>query len=67
MWKPPSPSSAILARHYQCADPPDHGEPSHAAVDYARLFRAIDATGYTGWIGCEYKPRADTLPVCLGP
>jgi 2-dehydrotetronate isomerase len=50
-----------LARHYQCADPPDRGEPSLATIDYARLFRAIDATGYTGWIGCEYKPRADTL------
>lgn len=50
-----------LARHYQCADPPDRGEPSLATLDYARLFRAIDASGYTGWIGCEYKPRGDTL------
>lgn len=50
-----------LARHYQCADPPDRGEPSLATLDYARLFRAIDASGYTGWIGCEYKPRSDTL------
>lgn len=50
-----------LARHYQCADPPDRGEPSSAILDYAAIFRAIDATGYAGWIGCEYKPRADTL------
>lgn len=49
-----------LARHYQCADPPDRGEPSTREIDYAALFRAIDATGYTGWIGCEYKPRGDT-------
>jgi 2-dehydrotetronate isomerase len=50
-----------LARHYQCADPPDRGEPSLNTIDYARLFRAIDATGFSGWIGCEYKPRAGTL------
>ena len=52
---------APLTLHYQCADPPDRGEPSLATVDYARLFRAIDETGYGGWIGCEYKPRNGTL------
>ncbi|WP_072396626.1 2-oxo-tetronate isomerase [Hyphomicrobium sp. CS1GBMeth3] len=50
-----------LARHYQCADPPDRGEPSMSVLDYARIFRLIDASGYTGWIGCEYKPRGATL------
>lgn len=49
-----------LARHYQCADPPDRGEPGTSALDYAQIFRLIDGTGYTGWIGCEYKPRAGT-------
>lgn len=50
-----------LARHYQCADPPDRGEPSTTTLDYARLFQLIDASGYQGWIGCEYKPRGATL------
>ncbi len=50
-----------LARHVQCADPPDRGEPSNAVLDYAHLFALIDATGYDGWIGCEYKPRGATL------
>lgn len=50
-----------LARHVQCADPPDRGEPSARVIDYPALFRAIDAAGYAGWIGCEYKPRAGTL------
>lgn len=50
-----------LARHYQCADPPDRGEPSNAVLDYTRVFRLIDETGYDGWIGCEYKPRGATL------
>ncbi len=52
---------APLARHYQCADPPDRGEPSTGVLDYARLFRAIDETGFRGWIGCEYKPRGSTV------
>ena len=51
---------APLARHMQCADPPDRGEPSTREIDYAHLFRAIDEVGYGGWIGCEYKPRGDT-------
>jgi hydroxypyruvate isomerase len=60
-----------LARHYQCADPPDRGEPSNAVLDYTRLFRLIDKTGYDGWIGCEYRPRGATLdglswPAALG-
>ena len=49
-----------ITRHYQCAGPPDRGEPDGGDLDYADLFRRIDATGYTGWIGCEYKPRGPT-------
>jgi hydroxypyruvate isomerase len=29
-------------------------------VDYPYLFELIDALGYGGWIGCEYRPRAGT-------
>jgi hydroxypyruvate isomerase len=50
-----------ITRHYQCAAPPDRGEPGAGDLDYAELFRLIDATGYQGWVGCEYKPRAGTL------
>lgn len=50
-----------LVGHYQCADPPDRGEPGTQELDYARIFRLIDASGYDGWIGCEYKPRGATL------
>jgi hydroxypyruvate isomerase len=49
-----------LARHVQCADPPDRGEPTSRVLDYPALFRRIDAAGYAGWIGCEYKPRGET-------
>ena len=25
------------------------------------LFRLLDREGYTGWVGCEYRPEAGTL------
>lgn len=52
---------APLARHYQIASPPDRGEPDDGEMNYAYLFKLIDETGYNGWIGCEYKPRAGTV------
>lgn len=55
------PQFAPITRHYQCAAPPDRGEPGTGDLDYRAIFRAIDATGYEGWIGCEYKPRGDTV------
>ena len=52
-----------LARigHIQLADNPGRGEPGTGEINYAWLFKHIDAIGYTGWIGCEYKPRATTI------
>jgi hydroxypyruvate isomerase len=50
-----------IVRHYQCAGAPGRGEPDTGEVDYADHFRRIDASGYQGWIGCEYKPVAGTL------
>ncbi len=52
---------AHLARHYQVAGPPDRGEPFPSDMDCANLFQMIDRSGFNGWIGCEYKPRAGTL------
>lgn len=50
-----------LARHYQVASPPDRGEPDDGELNYRYLFNQIDATGFDGWIGLEYKPRAGTV------
>jgi hydroxypyruvate isomerase len=50
-----------ITRHYQCANPPDRSEPSCNVIDYAAVFLAIDATGFDGWIGCEYRPNAGTV------
>ena len=50
-----------LAKHYQCANPPYRFEPDDGEMNYAYLFKLIDDSGYTGWMGCEYKPRGTTL------
>ena len=46
--------------HIQLADNPGRGEPGTGEINYPWLFRHIDALGYDGWIGCEYKPRGTT-------
>ena len=50
-----------LTRHYQIANPPDRGEPDAGDLNYRWLLAEIDASGYNGWVGCEYKPRRTTL------
>jgi hydroxypyruvate isomerase len=52
---------ASLTRHIQIASPPDRGEPNDGELNYGYLFRQIDASGFDGWIGCEYKPRRGTV------
>jgi hydroxypyruvate isomerase len=50
-----------LARHYQIANPPDRGEPDAGELNYRDVFKEIDRTGFAGWVGCEYKPRGETV------
>lgn len=52
---------APIIRHYQIAGPPDRGEPVPSELDVGDLFARIDATAFAGWVGCEYRPRSDTL------
>lgn len=44
--------------HIQVASVPERNEPDDGEVNYRYLFRLVDALGYRGWIGCEYRPRA---------
>jgi hydroxypyruvate isomerase len=46
--------------HIQIADNPGRNEPGTGEINYPNLFKAIDAAGYKGWIGCEYKPAGKT-------
>ena len=46
--------------HMQIADTPGRHEPGTGEINYGFLVQHIDACGYDGWIGCEYKPRTTT-------
>lgn len=46
--------------HVQIAGVPERHEPDRGEVNYPFLFEHLDAIGYAGWIGCEYRPRAGT-------
>jgi hydroxypyruvate isomerase len=49
-----------LIRHIQLADNPGRNEPGTGEINYRWLLAHLDAIGYTGWVGCEYKPRTST-------
>jgi len=46
--------------HLQIADNPGRHEPGTGELNWRFLFAEIDRLGYTGWIGCEYKPATTT-------
>lgn len=46
--------------HIQIAGVPDRHEPNLGELNYPYLFDRIDALGYAGWVGCEYRPKAGT-------
>ena len=46
--------------HIQIADNPGRHEPGTGEINFTNLFKAIDRTGYSGWIGCEYVPAGKT-------
>jgi hydroxypyruvate isomerase len=53
----------LLARigHIQLADVPDRHEPGTGEINFDFLLARLDALGYSGWVGCEYNPKGDTL------
>lgn len=46
--------------HMQVAGVPGRHEPDTGTLDFDPLFALIDQLGFKGWIGCEYRPRAET-------
>ena len=50
-----------LIKHVQLADNPGRFEPGTGEINYRYLLVQLDALGYDGWIGCEYKPKAGTV------
>jgi hydroxypyruvate isomerase len=47
--------------HVQLADNPGRHEPGTGEIAYPFLFGHLDRIGYSGWVGCEYKPLTKTL------
>jgi hydroxypyruvate isomerase len=51
---------APLIGHIQIASVPDRHEPMTGELDDRRIFAEIDAIGYQGYVGCEYRPAGGT-------
>jgi hydroxypyruvate isomerase len=49
-----------LAAHVQIADCPGRGEPGSGELDLDGHLADLEARGYRGWVGLEYKPTTDT-------
>ena len=55
-----------FARHYavighvQIAAVPSRAEPDEGEVNYPVIFDMLDRSNYSGFVGCEYKPRRRT-------
>jgi hydroxypyruvate isomerase len=45
--------------HFHVADNPGRNEPGTGEINYANVLRVIDGLGYAGYVGLEYRPRAD--------
>jgi hydroxypyruvate isomerase len=51
---------ADLVAHVQIADWPGRGEPGSGTLDLDGLLQSVADTGYSGWVGLEYKPITTT-------
>lgn len=49
-----------LIGHVQVADNPGRHEPGTGEINYPFLLRRLDELGYSGHVGCEYKPSGNT-------
>lgn len=46
--------------HIQIASVPSRNEPDTGELNYSYLFKLLESEGYTGFVGCEYRPAGDT-------
>jgi hydroxypyruvate isomerase len=51
-----------ITGHIQIASVPSRAEPDTEEIAYPFVFAELDRLGYAGFVGCEYRPRAGTLP-----
>jgi hydroxypyruvate isomerase len=51
-----------IVGHLQISGVPGRHEPDDSQeIDYSFVLAQLDALGYDGWVGCEYRPRGDTV------
>ncbi|GMV46336.1 MAG: hydroxypyruvate isomerase [Pseudomonadota bacterium] len=50
----------VRIAHIQLADSPGRHEPGTGEINFAFLLGWLDRIGYSGWVGCEYKPATTT-------
>jgi hydroxypyruvate isomerase len=46
--------------HIQIADVPGRHQPGTGEINFPNLFAAVEASGYGGYIGLEYRPQGST-------
>ncbi|WP_298961265.1 2-oxo-tetronate isomerase [uncultured Methylobacterium sp.] len=51
-----------IVGHVQTASVPERHEPGTGEMNDAFLFAELDRLGYDGFVGCEYNPKAGTVP-----
>lgn len=49
-----------LIGHVQIAAVPSRAEPDEGEINYRAVFAALEKLNYSGWVGCEYRPRNGT-------
>ncbi len=47
--------------HIQFADNPGRQQPGTGKIDFPALFKTIENSNYSGWVGAEYKPQDATI------
>jgi hydroxypyruvate isomerase len=52
--------------HLQAAAVPDRGEPDSGELNWPWVWDELQRLGWSGWIGCEYRPRQGTAHDGLG-
>ncbi|XP_042675008.1 putative hydroxypyruvate isomerase [Centrocercus urophasianus] len=51
-----------LIGHIQIAQVPGRHEPdSPGELNFPYIFKLLESLGYTGYVGCEYAPKGDTI------
>jgi hydroxypyruvate isomerase len=50
-----------ITGHIQIASIPSRNEPDGEELNYPFLFDELDRLGYSGFVGCEYNPRGNTV------